>query len=387
MTYSELLNSLPIELKRLFRSLEIKCKELIKIKWSNTFNFVCIKEGILPVFSRISVDPEVANCTQTKEYRQFLVEREIDKSKIKSKKLENEREQIIFKIEQFEGYRDQISIVLENLWDILGNSENAHKSRMLKKLSWMYHGRQVQSGHLQFCVAENKDSFLNLSGYSLNQNEIEFLNLGVNFHLEPKYNKLTKKVELEILYQKLLELGSQNKIDISPDLPELLSAEGTKHRFLKTKSRLTPDLKRAALGLKTNKDIVIRRADKSATYVVLDKEDYLSKMDNILSDTSKFKPISKDPTEKIKKKVNKLVETNNANVDSFKFSKIIGDYQLAYMYGNIKTHKKDFPVRPIISQIPSATYKLAKTLNGLICPYILGIILSNHLKSSWTYLI
>ena len=78
MTYSELLNSLPIELKRLFRSLEIKCKELIKIKWSNTFNFVCIKEGILPVFSRISVDPEVANCTQTKEYRQFLVEREID---------------------------------------------------------------------------------------------------------------------------------------------------------------------------------------------------------------------------------------------------------------------------------------------------------------------
>ena len=372
MAYVELLNSVPSELKILFRSLENKSKRLIKFKWSNIFNTMCLREGILPSFSRMSCDPEVADCPQTTEYRKFLVEREISKNKTRIKELENEKDQVTFEIEQFNEFHEQVVIILENLWDILGNSENAYKSRVLKKLSWMYHGKHVHSGNLQFCVTENKDAFLNLSSYNLNQNEIEFLNMGIAYHLEPKYNKLNKKVELEILYQRLLELSSENKIGISPNLSELLSAEGTKHRYIKTKSKLTPTLRKAALDLKNNEDIVIRRADKSATYVILDKEDYLSKLDVILSDTSKFKPISKDPTDKIKKKVNKIIETNNAHVDSFKFSKIVGDYQLAYLYGNIKTHKKDFPVRPIISQVPSATYKLAKTLNALISPYIPG---------------
>ena len=40
------------------------------------------------------------------------------------------------------------------------------------------------------------------------------------------------------------------------------------------------------------------------------------------------------------------------------------------MYGNVKIHKANNPLRPIISQIPTPTYHLAKTLNRIITPYI-----------------
>ena len=39
------------------------------------------------------------------------------------------------------------------------------------------------------------------------------------------------------------------------------------------------------------------------------------------------------------------------------------------MYGNVKAHKQDNPIRPIISQIMTPTYHLAKTLKGIINPY------------------
>ena len=103
--------------------------------------------------------------------------------------------------------------------------------------------------------------------------------------------------------------------------------------------------------------------------MILNKDNYLSKIDTILADTTKFKIINKNPINDIKRRVNKLIEAQNALQESIKLPKIIGDFQPGYLYGNVKTHKVGNPLRPIISQIPSPTYKLAKLLNNIITPY------------------
>ena len=51
MTYVNLLNQLPNNGKSLFRKLENSNNKLIKTNWSKTFNEVCLKENILPVFT------------------------------------------------------------------------------------------------------------------------------------------------------------------------------------------------------------------------------------------------------------------------------------------------------------------------------------------------
>ena len=43
---------------------------------------------------------------------------------------------------------------------------------------------------------------------------------------------------------------------------------------------------------------------------------------------------------------------------------------MGYIYGNIKTHKIGNPIRPIISQISTPAYDIAKYLNEIITPYI-----------------
>ena len=89
-----------------------------------------------------------------------------------------------------------------------------------------------------------------------------------------------------------------------------------------------------------------------------------------MNDNVKFKKIKRNKTEDIKKKANKLIDAANAVQEDIKFSKIIGDYSPGYIYGNVKIHKINNPLRPIISQIPTPTYNLAKKINNIISPYI-----------------
>ena len=53
MAYVNLLNQLPQNGKGLFRKLESSNCKLIKLKWSKTFNEICLKEDILPNYTRI----------------------------------------------------------------------------------------------------------------------------------------------------------------------------------------------------------------------------------------------------------------------------------------------------------------------------------------------
>ena len=62
----------------------------------------------------------------------------------------------------------------------------------------------------------------------------------------------------------------------------------------------------------------------------------------------------------------------NAEKNPHGFKKLEGNYQAGYIYGNLKTHKSltDPPMRPIISQIPSPTYTIAKKIDKIISPYM-----------------
>ena len=85
----------------------------------------------------------------------------------------------------------------------------------------------------------------------------------------------------------------------------------------------------------------------------------------------------------MKKKANLAISAQNAVTDGVKFDRIIGTYAPGYLYGTVKTHKLSNPLRPIISQIPTPTYELAKQLNRLLSPYVPS---HNTLKSSDEFL-
>ena len=102
----------------------------------------------------------------------------------------------------------------------------------------------------------------------------------------------------------------------------------------------------------------------------MNTSEYLDKIDAILNDETKFTRITRDPTESLKKKINKLISSSNATSTSTKFQRLSGEFKMGYCYGNIKTHKPGNKIRPIISQIPTPTYGIAKKLCAILTPYV-----------------
>ena len=105
-------------------------------------------------------------------------------------------------------------------------------------------------------------------------------------------------------------------------------------------------------------------------FIVLDKTDYHSKLQNILDERINFKKLDKNPTNKLKSKINKLITANYAICDNTKLPKIIGNYKPGYLYRTVKMHKPNHPLHRIISQIPTLIYELTKIIKQLITPYL-----------------
>ena len=78
MSYGSLLHAIPEDLRAKFRKYESICKKQIHAKWSAEFNKTCIKENILPTYSKLRHhDPAVSKTEATLKYRRYLVQREI----------------------------------------------------------------------------------------------------------------------------------------------------------------------------------------------------------------------------------------------------------------------------------------------------------------------
>ena len=376
MNIGAILHQLPESDRKVIRKKEKLLKKVIKTKYAIVFNQTCLKEDILPAYTHIKLyDQAVAYEQFTEEFRRRCVEKQVEKERKTLNRLEQEAEKNESKYlnlalsENIRANLDQL-LKYESAY-----SDNLVKNRILNKLNKLYQG--------QILLPDKSVSFVNLSSRELSLNEKEFLDLGLNVHLGSKFNKCVKLTELELVYQSVTALEKQGHVEVNPDLRPQLLAEATKRRDFKKCEVLTPELKDAAKSLREDDTITVRKADKSSSYVVINKEEYIHKIEDILKDKKKFKKIRKDPTSDLKKKANRAIEAANAVIGSVKFEPIVGDFAPGYLYGTVKTHKSNNPLRPVISQIPTPTYKLAKRLNNILSPYI---PVENTLKSSEEFL-
>ena len=128
--------------------------------------------------------------------------------------------------------------------------------------------------------------------------------------------------------------------------------------------------------LKMNNDVVPTRPGKDAEVVILNKADYLSKMDAILGDTDKFLKLgdlSFDDTQRTENKLQKrfleLFKSKLISKEIYEFIRPDGS-QRPKMYGLPKIHKSGIPLRRILSMCHSAQHSLAKWLVEVINPVL-----------------
>ena len=124
------------------------------------------------------------------------------------------------------------------------------------------------------------------------------------------------------------------------------------------------ELFKAASELKNHPNIIVRRADKSNSFVVMDRDSYKAKLDLVLSDASKFTKLTKNPITDLKIKANRLIKLANNNMTPKILQPIVGEFKPGYIYGTIKTQKTGYPVRPIISLFRLPSTALQKNLTN-----------------------
>jgi hypothetical protein len=139
-------------------------------------------------------------------------------------------------------------------------------------------------------------------------------------------------------------------------------------RILKASSRDRDNLsgteRRAERSLRTNTDLTVPHADKGNATVDLNTKDYNEKISVFLR-VPTYRRLAKEQTEVVERKTTLLLKKSSLPEEIVQHLRPQGCRPLR-LYGLLKIHKEEVPLRRIVSTIGAPTYRLAQSLAGLL---------------------
>ena len=212
---------------------------------------------------------------------------------------------------------------------------------------------------------------MNLSNRSLTVSERSVLMKGLNFSVTPS------KIPVADIIAATEHACSQLK---DKSQAESLRSEVVRivRKSKPPRSNISKEEREAIRSLAKDDSVVILPADKGRTTVILDKQDYQNKVNTLLNDTNTYEKLTSDPTRSIKNKLIQILRDwrRKGKISDFLYSQLYPTAEnIPKFYGLPKIHKKDAPLRPIVSSIGSVMYSTAKFLAKIIRPLV-G--LNNH---------
>jgi hypothetical protein len=147
-------------------------------------------------------------------------------------------------------------------------------------------------------------------------------------------------------------------------------------RLLRSARRPKPNIsenERAALAsLRSNEEIIILPADKGNMVVVMDRQDYQSKMKTLV-ECGPYRVVRKDPGKVYRKS---LYDKLRGAHSSGRLSKQLllrlcpTYFQTPHLFGLPKIHKPGIPLRPIVSQFSSLFSGVSRYLADVLKPFV-----------------
>ena len=235
----------------------------------------------------------------------------------------------------------------------------------------------------------SKGSVKNISSYPLSADEHTFLGLGLSFSMEARTSDVlecTRKLyDLLAQYQQAKDYSKVRHTFFLMGSFIDLYLQIINQKFGGIPKRLY----KAAYSLKRNKSIRITKADKGNSIVVIDHDQYLTKARTLLEDSNvymKLRSSLKHNTSTFKRNFcEKLRKIASHCPDPSFFKRFEPKYNvlppLPHFYGLIKTHKVNYPLRPIIAARGTVTHSLSKWLNTFLKPLV-GTFSESHILNS-----
>jgi hypothetical protein len=111
---------------------------------------------------------------------------------------------------------------------------------------------------------------------------------------------------------------------------------------------------------------IITQSDKGKTIVIIDSKEYSSKVHSFITATN-FNTLNKDPTNKFQTSIQKIVKESNLVIDKRQRKFLIQKKPSApILKAQLKLHKMDIPIRPVINNRTAPAYKLSKYITKIL---------------------
>ena len=207
---------------------------------------------------------------------------------------------------------------------------------------------------------------INLLDTPLTPNQEKLLARGPKFVIKPKLPPVEEYITaIEKMCPKL-DKGEADELRVEVK-------KALKKAQNKTKSfNITKEENQTLKELKRDKERVILTTDKEVALVVMKKEDYIKKSEEILN-ISTYKKIAEDPTSKQKTKLISILKSikteGGLKEEDYRKMYPTGAVSPKY-YGLPKIHKQGIPLRPLISSTGTVTYNTAKELAKILKPLV-----------------
>lgn len=233
-------------------------------------------------------------------------------------------------------------------------------------------GKQHGTNNLKTSV------LVNLAKVDLSDLEKEVLCRGLGFGIPSKTSKEEVHAEFELCWQQLdnLEPVSADKKAQCKTAMADYSQQYANAKIDKTGFPLTDNHLKAIKQLKNSKDLIITRPDKGNGVVLLDRTDYINKMNSILQ-TDKFMELGnaneQDRTLQEERALQAFLlrahKKGDISKEVYERIRPVGTTR-PRMYGVPKIHKPGVPLRPILSMINSPHHETAKWLAEVLRPVV-----------------
>ena len=166
-------------------------------------------------------------------------------------------------------------------------------------------------------------------------------------------------------------LTTENRDRLKCQLKQISYGYIYTYDFSKQKHILSKEEWEALTDLRKDDSIIITKPDTGNGVVIVNKLDYLNKMKLLVSDETKFKKLTQNPT---KSREDSLISylrklKKDKIIDDATFHKILPCGSTpGVLYGLPKVHKPGYPFRPIVSSVNTYNYNLASYLVHILQP-------------------
>ena len=210
-----------------------------------------------------------------------------------------------------------------------------------------------------------EDKFiLNVSSTPLTEAQEKLLAHGPNYAVVPKHPPIIEVIiSVEKTCQKLVKGEVE---DLQGEVKAILK------KMQPPKSNICLEELKAVPELRRDNTRIILTADKGVSLVVMNKEEYLKKAEELLNQDT-YRTIPNDPTNKYKNKLINLLKTIKAEggISGAVYKRLYPTVAGSPKFDGLpKMHKEGMPLRPIVSSIGAVSYETAKELARILKPLV-----------------